>query len=42
MGYVKGDHADVDTPVRLMVRGNALPARVAAMPFVPHRYLRKA
>jgi aminomethyltransferase len=42
MGYVEGDHADVDTPVRLMVRGNALPARVAAMPFVPHRYLRKA
>ena len=24
----------------LMVRGKAIPARVAPMPFVPHRYIR--
>ncbi|MGE0701157.1 MAG: glycine cleavage system aminomethyltransferase GcvT [Hyphomicrobiaceae bacterium] len=42
MGYVASDHADVDTPVQLLVRGKALPARVVTLPFVPHRYLRKA
>ena len=30
----------VGTPLQLMVRGKALPAKVAAMPFAPHRYHR--
>ena len=34
-------HAEVGTPVNLMVRGKALPAAVAPLPFVPHRYARK-
>jgi aminomethyltransferase len=42
MGYVDAAHAAVGTQVQLMVRGKALPARVAAMPFVPNRYHRKA
>ena len=42
MGYVASAHAAPGTAVQLMVRGKALPARVAAMPFVPHRYHRKA
>ena len=42
MGYVDAAHAAVGTPVQLMVRGKALPARVAAMPFTPNRYHRKA
>jgi aminomethyltransferase len=41
MGYVAASYAGPGTPVNLMVRGKALPATVAAMPFVPHRYARK-
>jgi aminomethyltransferase len=41
MGYVAADRAAVGTPVNLMVRGKALTASVAPLPFVPHRYARK-
>jgi aminomethyltransferase len=41
MGYVAADRADAGTPVNLMVRGKALSAAVAPLPFVPHRYVRK-
>jgi aminomethyltransferase len=40
MGYVRLDMAALGTPVSLMVRDKALPAKVAAMPFVQHRYFR--
>jgi aminomethyltransferase len=40
MGYVERDSSAVGTEVQLMVRGKPLPARVAAMPFAPHRYKR--
>ncbi len=40
MGYVARDLATDGTPLALMVRGKALPARVAPLPFVPHRYAR--
>ena len=40
MGYVARRHADDGTALSLMVRGRALPARVAPLPFVPHRYAR--
>ena len=40
MGYVAVAHAKAETPVNLIVRGKALPARVAKMPFVPQRYYR--
>ncbi len=40
MGYVRADLAKVGTQLQLMVRGKALPAKVAAMPFTPHRYHR--
>jgi aminomethyltransferase len=40
MGYVRSDHSAIGTQLNLMVRGKALPAKVAAMPFVPHRYHR--
>ncbi len=39
-GYVETAHAKTGTPVKLIVRGKALEAEVAAMPFVPHRYKR--
>jgi glycine cleavage system T protein (aminomethyltransferase) len=42
MGYVEAGHAKVGTPVNLMVRGKALSAAVAPLPFVPHRYARKS
>ena len=42
MGYVESDQAKVGTPVNLMVRGKALSAAVAPLPFVPHRYARKS
>ncbi len=38
MGYVEAAFAAPGTEVHLMVRGKALPARVSAMPFHPHRY----
>ncbi len=41
MGYVAASYAAPGTPVNLMVRGKALPALVATMPFAPHRYARK-
>ena len=41
MGYVQSDYAEVGTPVNLMVRGKALPAQIAALPFTPHRYAKK-
>jgi len=42
MGYVSAANAAVGTELQLMVRGKALPARVTDLPFVPHRYHRKA
>ena len=40
MGYVAAAHAVLDTPVRLVVRGKPLPARIVALPFVPNRFYR--
>ena len=40
MGYVAPEVSAPGTELHLMVRGKALPARVAAMPFTPHRYKR--
>ena len=40
MGYLPQSCAAPATPVNLMVRGKALGASVAALPFVPHRYAR--
>lgn len=38
MGYVATGHAGLDTPVDLMVRSKAVPARIVRLPFVPHGY----
>jgi aminomethyltransferase len=40
MGYVETAFAADGTHLELMVRGNALPAAVTPMPFVPHNYRR--
>ena len=40
MGYVEANCAKVGTPLVLIVRGQPLPAEVAALPFVPHRYFK--
>jgi aminomethyltransferase len=40
MGYVESAFAADGTKIDLLVRGKPLPARVAPMPFVPHRYKR--
>jgi aminomethyltransferase len=40
MGYVEAPFAAEGTKLELMVRGQALPAVVAPMPFVPHTYKR--
>jgi aminomethyltransferase len=40
MGYVESAFAAIGTHVDLMVRGKAMPAAIAAMPFVPHTYRR--
>jgi aminomethyltransferase len=40
MGYVARSHAADGTALDLMLRGRAVPARVAPLPFVPHRYAR--
>lgn len=40
MGYVDSGFAAIGTKVNLMVRGQALPAEVAPLPFAPHRYFK--
>jgi aminomethyltransferase len=40
MGYVRSEFAAPGTTVRLEVRGKSLPAKVAKLPFVEHRYYR--
>jgi aminomethyltransferase len=40
MGYVARESAAVDTPVQVLVRGKALPAMIAKLPFTPQRYYR--
>ena len=40
MVYVDAAHAGIGTELELQVRNKRLPARVAKMPFVPHRYYR--
>lgn len=40
MGYVAAHRSAADTGLQAIVRGKALPVRVAAMPFVEHRYYR--
>jgi aminomethyltransferase len=40
MGFVTPALAAVGTPLKVVVRGRAQAAQVAAMPFVPHRYHR--
>ena len=41
MGYVAGHLAEAGTELKLEQRSKLFEARVAAMPFVPHRYHRK-
>jgi aminomethyltransferase len=41
MGYVATHLAEIGTALKLEQRGKLFDARVAAMPFVPHRYHRK-
>ena len=41
MGYVAAALAEAGTALKLEQRGKLFEARVAAMPFVPHRYHRK-
>ena len=41
LGYVPRDHAVPGTSVAAEVRGKRVPCTVAAMPFGPHRYVRK-
>ncbi len=40
MGYVEISHAASGAALSIVVRGKALPARVAALPFRPHAYYR--
>lgn len=40
MGYVETAFASEGMDINAMVRGKALPAKVASMPFTPHRYHR--
>ena len=42
MGFVPPALALVGTPLSVIVRGKSQPAQVVAMPFVPHRYVRKS
>ncbi len=40
MGYVETPYAVVGTPIHLLVRGQAMPAQVSILPFVPNRFKR--
>jgi len=41
LGFVSPAHAAVGAALQVIVRGKAQPAEVVALPFVPHRYVRK-
>lgn len=41
MAYVASDHAAIGTALEAEVRGKRIALTVAAVPFVPHRYVRK-
>jgi aminomethyltransferase len=41
MGYVETAFAKVGTEVQLSIRGQMRAGEIAALPFVPHRYVRK-
>lgn len=41
MAYVASDYAAIGTALEAEVRGKRIPLTVTAMPFVPHRYVRK-
>ncbi len=41
MGYVTAAHAMPGTALEAEVRGRRVPVTVTAMPFIPHRYVRK-
>lgn len=40
MGYVESSHAQLESPVGLVVRDKKLPGTITSLPFVPHRYHR--
>jgi aminomethyltransferase len=40
MAYVPAALAAAGTPLQAEVRGRRVPMTVAAMPFIPHRYVR--
>ena len=40
MGYVEAKSSVPGTLVQLVVRGNALPAEIVKLPFVPNRFKR--
>ena len=40
MGYVRRDVSELGTQLHLMIRGTPSPATVAALPFIPHNYVR--
>ena len=41
MGYVETGHAAADSAVQIIVRSTPRQARVARLPFVPHRYVKR-
>ena len=41
MGYVEAQYAEPGSGLDLMIRGQARPATVVPLPFVPHNYVRK-
>jgi len=42
MGYIARPFVKAGTPVNLIVRGKARPAKIVKLPFAPHRYYRGA
>lgn len=42
LGFVPPEHAAPGTRLTVLVRGKAQPALITTLPFVPHRYVRKA
>ena len=40
MGYVETAFADVGTPINLIVRGQAMPAQIIKLPFIPNNFKR--
>ncbi len=40
MGYVESEFSEINAPVQILLRGQYMPAKISALPFIPSKYYR--